>query len=457
MSALSKNEIDMIHGPMAKKIIIFAIPLALSSMLQQLFNAADLAVVGRFASSQSMAAVGSNSAVISLLVSMFVGMSIGANVVLGNILGSGKRESVSDAVHTVFSVALIAGFSLLVLGIALARPVLRIMNVPEDIIDLAVLYLRIYFIGMPPIMLYNFGSAVLRSKGDSRRPFIALVSAGVLNVVLNVIFVAVFHLNVVGVALATVLSNFLSGGLTIRFLMTEKDEFRLYPKRISINKEYLVMILKIGIPAGMQGMVFSFSNVFIQSAINSFGSDCVAGIAAEQNLDFMSYCMVNAFANTCTTFTSQNYGAKNEERCKKVWRLSMGIGLIADISLILIIVLLSKPLLHLFTDDPEVLKYSMIKVRYCLSLHFICCTYEVSAGALRGMNRSALPAIIAIVGTCAARLLYVILIFPMFNTPEALILVYPITWVITSFAMNTAYFSARRKMSLSWPKPEGTV
>ena len=441
----TKNELDMTHGPLAKKIFTFAVPLALSSMLQQLFNAADLAVVGRFTNPQAMAAVGSNASVISLLVSLFIGLSVGANVVVGNLIGAGRREKLSDAVHTIIAVALVSGIALTVIGNLAAKPILLLMGAPENVLNLAVVYLRIYFCGMPMITLYNFASAILRSKGDSARPFLAMVLAGVLNVALNLVFVIVLHLSVVGVALATVISNCLSGGLMVYYLMTEDADFRLDFRRLRIEPVILKKMVKIGLPAGLQGMVFSLSNVVIQSAVNSFGSDCIAGMTAGQNFDFISYCLLNAFAQACVTFTSQNYGAMDPERCKRVWRISMGLGVGIDMAFIAVMYLFRSQLIQLFTTDPEVIRYAMIRVTYAFTLHFLCATYEITGGALRGMDRSAVPALISIFGTCAARLLYVQFFFPLYRTPEVLILVYPVTWVLTTIAMNSSYLIARKR------------
>ena len=441
----TKNEMDMTHGPLAKKILLFAVPLALSSMLQQLFNAADLAVVGRFTNPQAMAAVGSNASVISLLISLFIGLSVGANVVVGNLIGAGRRDRLNDAVHTIIAVSLISGLILTVIGNAAAQPILRLMGAPENVLNLAVLYLRIYFSGMPMITLYNFASAVLRSKGDSARPFLAMVLAGVLNVVLNLFFVIVLHLHVIGVALATVISNCLSGGLMVYYLTHEEKAFRLDLRRLRIDPVILKKMIQIGLPAGLQGMVFSLSNVVIQSAVNSFGSDCIAGMTAGQNFDFISYCLLNAFAQACVTFMSQNYGAGDEERCRRVWRISMLMGVGIDMAFIAVMFLLRNQLIQLFTTDPEVIRYAMIRVTYAFTLHFLCATYEITGGALRGMNRSAIPALISIFGTCAARLAYVQFFFPLYRSPEVLILVYPVTWVLTTIAMNSAYLISRRR------------
>ena len=439
------NEMDMLHGPLAGKILRFAVPLALSSMLQQLFNAADLAVVGRFTNPLAMAAVGSNASVVSLLISLFIGLSVGANVVVGNLIGAGRRDRLNPAVHTIITVALLSGVFLAAFGNLAARPILRLMGAPENVLNLAVLYLRIYFLGMPMITLYNFGSAILRSKGDSRRPFVAMVIAGVVNVVLNLFFVIVLHLHVIGVALATVLSNCLSGGLTVWYLMHEEKAFRLSLRALRIDRVILRRMVAIGLPAGIQGMVFSLSNVVIQAAVNSFGSDCIAGMTAGQNFDFISYCLLNAFAQACVTFTSQNYGAGDEARCRRVWRISMGMGVGIDMLFIALLYLLRYQVILLFTTDAAVIRYAMIRVNCAFTLHFLCATYEITAGALRGMNRSAVPALISIFGTCAARLLYVHFLFPLHRTPEMLILVYPVTWILTTIAMNTAYLLVRRR------------
>lgn len=435
----------MLHGPLAKKIFMFALPLAASSILQQMFNAADLAVVGRFTNPQAMAAVGSNASVIGLLVNLFVGLSVGANVLIATLVGRGERSQIPDAVHTIITLALIAGITILILGIFLARPILTLMGAPQEVIDLATLYLRIYFCGMPVIMIYNYGSAILRSRGDSKRPFFSLTLAGVLNVLMNLLFVVVFKLHVIGVALATVLSNCVSAGLILYFLIKETDEFHLDLRRLKIRKDHLLRVVRIGLPAGLQTTVFSLSNVVIQSAINSFGTACIAGMTASQNFDFISYCMANSFAQAAVTFTSQNYGARNAKRCRQVWAWSMCMGIGIDMILIAIMMLLRSQLIRIFTTDEEVIKYAMVRFQIVILLHFICGSYEISGGALRGLNRSMVPALISVLGTCAFRLLYVGVWFPQHRSLETLLLVYPFSWVVTSIAMQTAYFIVRRR------------
>ncbi len=436
----------MLHGPLAGKIVLFALPLAASSILQQLFNAADLAVVGRFASAAAMAAVGSNAAVINLLVGLFVGLSVGANVVIANLIGADKRNQISDAVHTVIALALLSGVFLTAAGFFLAPMVLRMMGAPDHVLRLAVLYLRIYFLGMPAIMIYNFGSAILRSKGDSRRPFFSLTLAGAVNVLLNLIFVIVFHMHVIGVALATVLSNLLSAGLVLHFLLHEDPSFRLNFHLLHLDPELLLRVVQIGAPAGLQGMVFSLSNVVIQTAVNSFGANCIAGMAASQYFDFISYSLLNAFGQATVTFVSQNFGAGDETRCRRILRLSLLIGIGSDIAMISLMLLFRNPLIHLFTADESVIPYALKRLQYVFAFHFLVGSYEIPGGALRGLNHSMVPALISVLGTCAFRLIYVFFIFPAHRSFINLIIVYPLSWVLTGTAMNVAYQIVRKRV-----------
>ncbi len=449
---MKKSNINMLEGSLLDKIILFAIPLAVSSVLQQLFNAADLAVVGRFASSEAMAAVGSNSSVINLIISVFIGLSVGANTVIGMQIGRGHKNEVKETVHTVIALALIVGFSLIVIGVALSKPILVLMGAPANVMELAILYLRIYFFAMPAIIIYNYGSAILRSKGDSRRPLYAMVIAGVINVILNLIFVIVFHLHVIGVALATVFSNMFSAGLILYFLMTEEETFRLELKKLRIKKKYLIPMMQIGLPAGVQGAVFSLSNVVIQSSVNSFGADAIAGSTAAANFDFISYCAMNAFAQAAVTFTSQNYGAMKEDRCKKVFRICMASGLAVSAFVVFILVTFRHQAILLFTEDPAVIEFAMIRTMSSFVFHYLICSYEISGGCLRGMNHSLLPALISIFGTCVFRLIYVFVYVSRVHTFEALFHVYPISWVITGTATLTAYFIVRRKIFAKWRK-----
>ena len=445
MSA-KRNQIDMLNGPLAGKIITFALPLAASSVLQQLFNAADLAVVGRFASSTAMAAVGSNTSLISLLLSLFMGLSLGSNVLIATLIGRGHREEVNDAVHSTIGIALICGCIIFVLGMLLARPLLQLMGAPQDVIDLATLYLRIYFFAVPFIMIYNFGSAILRSKGDSKRPLIAMTISGVLNVLLNLLLVIVFRLHVIGVAVATVASNVLSAALVWYFLAHEEDDFRLSVKKIRIRKEDLSMTLRVGLPAGLQGTVFSLSNVVIQSSVNSFGSIAVAGNTAAQNFDFIDFCVINAFVQAGVTFTSQNFAARKFDRCKKVFLVVFGLGIGTGIVICALIQLFKGQLIQLFTTDPAVIEFAMTRLLLTASVHFLIGTYEISGGCLRGMGKSITPMLISILGTCAFRLIWVFTVVAVRHEYSTLMLVYPISWVITGIVMSSAYLITRKKL-----------
>ena len=435
----------MLNGPLAGPIILFALPLALSSMLQQLFNAADTAVVGRFASSQAMAAVGSNSSVINLVVALFVGLSVGTNVVIASLIGRGRKEEIPTAVHTAVVVALISGVLLLFVGIGIARPMLTLMNTPEDVLDLAVLYLRIYFLGMPFIMLYNFGAAILRSKGDSTRPVYALICGGVLNVLLNLLLVIVFHLHVIGVASATVTSNVVSSFLVMWFLLHEEDEFRLNPKNLQIHRGYLMQMIRIGLPAGLQGVVFSLSNTVIQSGVNSFGSSASAGSAAALNFEIIAYYIVNSFNQATVTFTSQNYAAGKYDRVKKVFRLAILFTVIGAGTLDFLFIAGRHFTLSLFTTDPEVFKYAVIRFTHILAFQWMVSSYEISGSAMRGVGYSMTPTVITIFGTCVFRIFWVLTLFPRHRDFGFLLYVYPASWLITGSLVLLAYFLVCRK------------
>ena len=435
----------MLNGPLAGPIILFALPLALSSMLQQLFNAADTAVVGRFASSQAMAAVGSNSSVINLVVALFVGLSVGTNVVIASLIGRGRKEEIPTAVHTAVVVALISGVLLLFVGIGIARPMLTLMNTPEDVLDLAVLYLRIYFLGMPFIMLYNFGAAILRSKGDSTRPVYALICGGVLNVLLNLLLVIVFHLHVIGVASATVTSNVVSSFLVMWFLLHEEDEFRLNPKNLQIHRGYLMQMFRIGLPAGLQGVVFSLSNTVIQSGVNSFGSSASAGSAAALNFEIIAYYIVNSFNQATVTFISQNYAAGKYDRVKKVFRLAILFTVIGAGTLDFLFIAGRHFTLSLFTTDPEVFKYAVIRFTHILAFQWMVSSYEISGSAMRGMGYSMTPTVITIFGTCVFRIFWVLTLFPRHRDFGFLLYVYPASWLITGSLVLFAYFLVCRK------------
>ena len=442
-----ENKIDMLHGSLLDKILIFSIPLALSMMLQQLFNAADVAVVGRFDSPQAMAAVGSNGAAINLFVNLFVGISIGANVVVANLIGTGEKRKIHDAVHTAIYMSFISGIFLLFAGILAAIPLLSLMNTPDDIMELAVLYFRIYFLGMPFIMLYNFASAVLRSMGDSKRPLFCLSIAGVINVILNLILVIGFKMGVSGVAIATVISNIVSSLMSINYLSHEEEPFTFRVKELMIKKEYVKQMLKIGLPAGLQGMLFSVSNVTIQTATNGLGSYVSAGSAAALNFDFFTYFVCAAFTQAVVTFTSQNFGAKNYTRCRSIYRLTMVSALFFNGLVCLLCYLFRYELISFFSTDSEVMKYADVRMVYAVAFLWMTNLYEISGGALRGMGYSTLPAVIILLGCCVLRIIWVYTVFQIYGTFESLILVYPVSWGITGIVTLFFYYKIRKDIS----------
>lgn len=443
--ATTKTSMDMTHGALWSKILIFALPLAASSILQQLFNSVDTAVVGRFASSQALAAVGSNGSLISLMINLFIGISLGSNVVIAHYIGERSEQNIQSAIHTAIVVALLSGFFVMILGQFIARPVLLLMGTPEDVIELAVLYLRIYLIGMPFIMLYDFGSSILRSTGDSRRPLYSLIVAGVVNTLLNLVLVIVFHMGVAGVAIATVISNVVSSGIVMYILLHEAEPIRLNVHKLKIEPKELKKILAIGIPAGLQGMMFSIANVCIQSTINSFGSAAIAGSAAALNYEFFSYFMVNAFAQAAVTFTSQNYGAGEYDRCKRIFRISMLLSLVSCGLLSGVFVIGRDFFLRLYTTDEAVLVFANQRILIATTLELLTSIYEISAGAMRGLGHSLLPAIITFLGSCVLRLIWIATACRMVHEFWVLMIIYPISWVVTGIAMMIAYYCIRRK------------
>lgn len=447
-SQKSGQTMDMLSGSLFDKLLLFAIPLALSSILQQLFNSVDVAVVGHFAADPAVAtaAVGSNGPIINLIINLFVGVSVGANVIISNYIGEGNKGKIESAVHTSMAVAILSGFIVLAIGLAISGPVLRVMNTPESVLPYAEEYLRIYFLGMPFVMIYNFGSSVLRSIGDTKRPLICLCVSGVLNALLNMFLVIVFHLDVAGVAIATVLSNGVSAVLVILFLVKEKNEIHLDLRRLRIAKPDLVRMLKIGVPAGLQSMVFSLSNVIIQSVLNGFGTSAVAGSAVALNYENFSYFIIAAFNQTAVTFTSQNYGARNYERCKRVFRLCMLTSIVLTGMMSWTFILGRYFFISIFTSDAEVARYAAIRMVMILSLNILSNTYEIGGAALRGIGYSMTPAILTVFGTCVFRLFWAYTICRIYHTFEVLLAVYPISWIITGSAVLIAYFIIRRRV-----------
>lgn len=442
----AKQTMDLLHGPLWNKILLFAIPIAASSILQQLFNSADVAVVGRFAGRQALAAVGSNQAAINLLINLFVGLSVGANVMIARYIGENKAEKIHTAVHTAIMVALVSGIFLIGFGFFMSRFMLELMDTPEDVIELATLYLRIYFAGMPFMMVYNFGAAILRSRGDTRRPLICLVVSGAVNVVLNLFFVIVCGMSVAGVGIATVIANVISSCMVVCFLMHEEGELRLYLKKLRVDKKVLADMAKIGIPAGIQGMVFSLSNVCIQTALNRFGSVAVAGSAAALNFEFFVYFLMNSFTQAAVTFVSQNFGAGNYERCRRIVIMCIAAGAVSSGLLSAVFVIGGEWFLRIYTTDAEAVRYGLIRMRHILTFQFINAVMDVTAGVLRGVGYSVIPAVITIAGVCGLRVLWVQTIFPRTGTFEMLVNVYPVTWLVTAVLMVVVYVGISKKV-----------
>lgn len=442
----TRKSVDMLHGPLFLKILFFALPLALSSILQLLFNAADTIVVGRFAGSQALAAVGSNGALINLIVNVFMGLSIGANVIVARYRGQGNDNKMNDAVHTAISLSIICGIILAIIGFFLAPELLKLMSTPEDVIGLSSLYLRIYFIGMPFMMMYNFGAAILRSVGDTKRPLYFLTIAGVVNVVLNLIFVIIFNMSVAGVALATILSQVISAVLVIKSLCNEPGALRLDLKKLRIDKESLVEIARVGLPAGLQGCIFSLSNVVIQSSINSFGSTIVAGNSAAANVEGFIYVTMNSFHQSAVTFSSQNYGAKQYKRCDRSLMISLLCAGVIGTTLGLLFLTFGRSLLGLYTNDPAVIEAGLIRMQYFFKFQAINGAMDVMVGGLRAVGYSVMPTVVSLTGVCAFRLFWVATIFKSNPTIGILYMVYPVSWSITTIAHVISYIVVRFKM-----------
>lgn len=436
-----KKQLDMLHGSIWNKIPQFALPVAATAILEQLFNASDVAVVGNFTGADStvaVAAVGANSALIGLIVNLFIGIALGTNVVIANAIGHGNRQDVQKAVHTSVLFALIGGVLVALVGELLAAPVLGMLNVPEDVLPQALLYLRIYLAGMPVILLYNFEAAIFRSIGETRTPLIALASSGVLNVILNLFFVAVLHMTVNGVAIATVISNAVSSVLLYRKLRTTTREIHLDPKLLRIDGAILKRILQIGLPAGVQSAVFSVSNIVIQSAINSLGTVVMAASSAAFNIEIMTFYILNSFSQACTTFVGQNFGAGDLRRCRRTLLLCLGEGIAVLAVAVSTILFFGKPLLSIFNRDPQVIETGYLRLMMVMLSHGMCLAYDVISGYLRGFGISLVPAILTMLGVCGIRIAWVQFVFPQSATFRTLMTVYPVSLTTTALFMTAA-------------------
>ncbi len=447
-----KYEIDMCNGPILKKMLLFAVPLMLSSILQLLFNAADIVVVGRFAGDDSLAAVGSTSSLINLLTNLFIGLSVGANVLVARYFGAKKEEELKETVHTAMTLSLIGGVVLTVIGMIGAPVILSWMQTPPEVLSLAVVYLRVYFAGMTAMMIYNFGSSILRAIGDTKRPLYFLTIAGIVNVVLNLIFVIVFHWGVFGVGLATTISQVISALFVLRCLMKEQSGIRLDMKCLGIQKGKLLQIMQIGLPAGFQGMLFSLSNVVIQSSVNSFGSTVVAGNSAASNIEGFVYVGMNAFYQAAISFMGQNVGAGKYNRVNKI--LISAETCVIAIGLLLgnVVVLFAEPLLGIYTDSPAVVQAGVVRLTIICSIYCLCGMMDVMVGALRGLGYSIAPMIVSLLGACAFRLLWIATVFRIdrFHTIETVYISYPISWTLTFLAHVVTFLIVRRWLKKRW-------
>ena len=451
----SKYEMDMCSGSILKKLLLFSVPLILSSVLQLLFNTADVIVVGKFAGTNSLSAVGSTGSLINLITNLFMGLSVGTNVIVARLFSAKKNEEIRQAVHTSIAISIIGGLFLTVVGLFLAPEILKWMDTPADgILDLATLYVRVYFCGITASLVYNFGSAILRAIGDTFRPLIFLIIAGIVNVVLNLFFVIVLDMDVAGVALATSLSQCLSAFLVIRCLMKEKSAVHLVLKDLKIYKDKLFSILIIGLPAGIQGSLFALSNVVIQSAINSFGNIVIAGNTAAANLEGYVYVSMNAFHQATISFVSQNIGAKKYKRINKIVLTSIGAVTVTGLVLGLGCYIFGSPLLKLYTDSTPAIEAGLVRLKYISTCYCLCGIMDVMVGALRGLGKSILPMIVSLMGACVFRLIWIYTIFQMerFHMIDTVYVSYAISWILTASVHILCYIIIRKRLKKLWGK-----
>lgn len=438
--------IDILNGPMWDKILRYALPVAATGILGQLFNASDIAIVGNFAEGDTVAAVaavGANGPVIGLLLNIFIGIALGANVVIANAIGRGDKETVSRAVHTSIVAAVLGGIIVGLLGQLLAEPVLSMLQVPEDVFPLALKYMRIYLLGLPVIFLYNFEAAIFRSAGDTKTPLVALALSGVLNVILNLFFVVVLNKTVDGVAIATVLANVVSSVVLLRRLLRSELFIHVEFKDLRIDWKILWRILKIGVPAGIQGAVFSLSNIVVQSAINSLGKVTMAASSAAFNVEVMAYYILNSFGQACTTFVGQNYGAGQIDRCRKALKLCLIESVIATACAVCIALLSGKYLIALFNNDPEVIRLGMVRMKFIFMSYIFSTIYDCMSGYMRGFGISLTPALLTIFGVCGTRIIWIYTVFPMSQTFETIMQVYPISLAINMVLIFCALIITR--------------
>ena len=437
---------DLTVGSIVDKVLLFAIPLMLTSMLQQLFNATDVAVVGKFASMEAMAAVGSNTPVISLLVNFFVGISVGSNVLIARNIGAKDTAKASRAVGTSMALALAAGMLVALVGNLIASPIIELLGVPAEVKDYSVTYLRIYFSGVPFIMLYNFEAAIFRSNGNTRTPLICLTIGGAFNVVANLFFVLVIGMDVDGVAIATVLANVISSMMLLYFLRKEEGVIHVDFRSIRINKDDLLTILKIGVPAGLQSAVFSISNICIQSAINSLGADYMAASSAAFNIEIFAFFVVNSFTQTLVTFVGQNYGAGKYARCREVVRKTLLVSWTMVTALSIVLLIFARPLMGLFTNEPQVIEAGLLRIKTILYFETINVLMDNLSGAMRGLGKSLIPALTTLICVCGVRIIWVFTGFQVFHTWLSLMAVFPVSWAVNATFIIIGYIRTRNRM-----------
>lgn len=448
MRAGRNYEIDMCTGAILPKLLRFSIPLMCSSLLQLLFNAADIVVVGKFAGDNSLAAVGSTSPIINLLVNLFIGLSVGANILAARYYGAQDRENLRQTVHTAMLLSLLGGICLAIIGSCGAKTILTWMQSPPEVLKLSTLYLRIYFLGMPAALLYNFGAALLRAVGDTQRPLYYLFTAGIINVLLNLLFVIVFQMNVAGVALATVISQCISAFLVIRCMMRNSGSFRLNLRQLRFYSDHLKSIVRIGLPAGLQGALFSLSNIVIQSAVNSLGEIIVAGNAAASNIDGFVYTAMNSFYHGTVSFTSQNYGAGKYERILPILLRAIACVIVTGLVIGGSIVLFADTLLGIYSNSPAVIAAGIARLQLVCLFYFLCGVMEVLCGSIRGLGYSIMPTVVSLIGACGLRILWIATVFqtPAFHTLQGVFLTYPLTWSLTILAHMICFIWAFRRV-----------
>lgn len=432
---LKKQKLDMLNGSIWNKLPVFALPIAATGILEQLFNASDIAIVGNFAQTDktaAVAAVGANSPIIGLILNLFIGIALGANVVIANAVGRDDRQTVQKAVHTSMVVSVIGGVLVAIIGELIAEPLLTVLNVPDDVLELALLYLRIYFLGMPVILLYNFEAAIFRSIGETKMPLIALTLSGILNVLLNLFFVIVLKMSVNGVATATVLANVVSAGILYIKLVKSDKYIKVEFKKLRIDGKVFAKIMQIGLPAGIQSAVFAVANIVIQGAINSLGTVVIAASSAAFNIEIIAYNVMNSFSQACTTFVGQNFGANKIDRCKKTLFLCLIEDAIASGTAILIVLITGKFLLSIFNNNPEVIEIGYTRLVIIFIAYIFSMLYEVMSGYLRGFGFSLVPAILTTVGVCVLRIIWINTVFPANRTFVTIMTAYPVSLATTA-------------------------